>query len=180
MITSDILRAVESERDAQNVCNDVRASSNFATFTKQFIYNDDYRVARNALWCLTKASNVELLELQPALNELIDLAINAQNSAVRRLSLNIIERLNITRDNLRSDFLDFCLTHATSATEFPGIQSLCIKLAYRMCTLYPELMNEFICTLEAMEIDLYKPAVRSIRKRILSKIDKHQFATHNS
>ena len=51
---------------------------------------------------------------------------------------------------------------------FLGIQTLCMKLAYRMCTFYPELMDELKRTLEAMEIDYYKPAVKCLRKRILS------------
>jgi len=37
-----------------------------------------------------------------------------------------------------------------------------------MCSFYPELMDELKRTLEAMEIDYYKPAVKSLRKRILS------------
>ena len=55
-----------------------------------------------------------------------------------------------------------------SIEEFPGIQTLCMKLAYCMCTFYPELMDELKRTLEAMEIDYYKPAVKCLRKRILS------------
>jgi len=52
-------------------------------------------------------------------------------------------------------------------TEFPGIQSLCMKLAFRMCCFYPELMGEFLRTLKAMEIDYYKPAVKGLRAKIL-------------
>ena len=33
---------------------------------------------------------------------------------------------------------------------------------------YPELMDELKRTLEAMEIDYYKPAVKGVRNRILS------------
>jgi hypothetical protein len=33
---------------------------------------------------------------------------------------------------------------------------------------YPELMDELKRTLEAMEIDYYKPAVKCVRSRILS------------
>ena len=52
--------------------------------------------------------------------------------------------------------------------EFPGIQSVCMKLVFRMCQFYPELMDELKRTLEAMEIDYYKPAVKCVRNRILS------------
>ncbi len=110
----------------------------------------------------------ELSELQVTLNELIDQAMQTANSSVRRLTLNIIERLILEEDDLRTDFLDFCFEHMVSIEEFPGIQTLCMKLAYRMCSFYPELMDELKRTLEAMEIEYYKPAVKCLRKRILS------------
>ena len=43
-----------------------------------------------------------------------------------------------------------------------------MKLAFRICKFYPELMDELKRTIEAMEIDYYKPAVKNIRSRILS------------
>ena len=67
-----------------------------------------------------------------------------------------------------SDFLGFCFEHMMDVEEFPGIQSVCIKLAFRMCKFYPELMDELKRTLEAMEIDYYKPAVKGVRNKILS------------
>ena len=120
------------------------------------------------MWGLTKAKDEELSELQVILNELTDQAMQTGNSSVRRLTLNIIERLKMDEDDLRTDFLDFCFEHMVSIEEFPGIQTLCMKLAYRMCSFYPELMDELKRTLEAIEIDYYKPAVKSLRKRILS------------
>ena len=106
-------------------------------------------------------------KLQVIRNELIDQAMQTENSSVRRLTLNIIERLKMDEEDLRTDFLDFCFEHMVSMEEFPGIQTLCMKLAYRMCSFYPELMDELKRTLEAMEIDYYKPAVKGLRKRIL-------------
>ena len=99
-------------------------------------------MARSALWGLTKAADQELAELQVLLNELIDQAMQTENSSVRRLTLNVIERLTLEQDDLRTDFLDFCFEHTVSIEEFPGIQTLCMKLAYRMCNFYPELMDE--------------------------------------
>ncbi|MBR3079881.1 MAG: hypothetical protein IKH01_08705, partial [Prevotella sp.] len=90
------------------------------------------------------------------------------NSSVRRLSLNVIERLEMSENDLRTDFLDFCFEHMIDVEELPGIQSVCMKLAFRMCKFYPELMDELKRTLEAMEIDYYKPAVKGVRSKILS------------
>ena len=167
-ITSERLKLTFSEGGAQEIYQEVRAAGDFLCFVQRYVFDSDYCVARSALWGLTKATDKELSELQTILNELINQAMQTDNSSVRRLTLNIIERLKMSEEDLRTDFLDFCFEHMVSIEEFPGIQTLCMKLAYRMCTFYPELMDELKHTLEAMEIDYYKPAVKCLRKRILS------------
>ena len=168
MITRERLSKTFSEGGAQEIYQEMMADGDFIGFARRYVFDSDYRVARSALWGLTKATNEELLALQAILNKLIDQAMQTENSSVRRLTLNIIERLKMNEDDLRTDFLDFCLEHMVSIEEYSGIQTLCMKLAYRMCSFYPELMDELKRTLEAMEIDYYKPAVKCLRKRILS------------
>ena len=162
------LRQTFSEGGAREIYLSVKAEGDFLGFARRYVFDPDYRVSRSALWGLTKASDKELLELQVILNELIDQAMQTENSSVRRLTLNIIERLTLEEDDLRTDFLDFCFEHMASIEEFPGTQTLCMKLAFRMCHFYPELMDELKRTLEAMEIDYYKPAVKGLRNKILS------------
>lgn len=156
-----------SEGGAQEIYRAVKAEGDFLEFARRYAFDPDYRVARSALWGLTKASKTELAQLQALLNELMDQAIQTDNSSVRRLTLNVIERLNIGEEDLRTDFLDFCFEHMVSPDEFPGIQSVCMKLAYRMSGFYPELRDELIRTLEAMDTSYYKPAVKSVRSKIL-------------
>ena len=167
-ITIERLQQTFSEGGAQEIYLEVKSGGDFLDFTRQYASHPDYRVARSALWGLTKASKEELSQLQGMLNELINQAMQAENSSVRRLTLNVIERLVMNEDELRTDFLDFCLEHMMDVEEFPGIQSVCMKLAFRMCKFYPELMDELKRTLEGMEIDYYKPAVKGVRSKILS------------
>ena len=167
-MTEDRLRQTFSEGGAQEIYQEVKASGDFLGFASQYAFSEDYLVARSALWGLTKASKEDLSQLQVILNDFINQAIETGNSSVRRLSLNIVERLEMSEDDLRTDFLDFCFDHMIDVEEFPGIQSVCMKLAFRMCKFYPELMDELKRTLEAMEIDYYKPAVKGVRSKILS------------
>ena len=167
-ITSERLRQTFSEGGAQEIYHEVRAGGDFLGFARQYVFDPDYRVARSALWGLTKATDEELSTLQVILDELIEQAIQTENSSTRRLTLNIIERLKMNEEDLRTDFLDFCLEHMVCIEEFPGVQTLCMKLAFRMCNFYPELMDELKRTLETMEIEYYKPAVKGLRQRILS------------
>ena len=167
-ITEERLRQTFSEGGAQEIYQEIKASGDFLGFARQYAFSEDFRVARSALWGLTKASKEELSQLQVILNDFIDQAIQTEDSSVRRLSLNVVERLKMDEDDLRTDFLDFCFDHMMYVEEYPGIQSVCMKLAFRMCRFYLELMDELKRTLEAMEIDYYKPAVKCVRSRILS------------
>jgi hypothetical protein len=168
MINKERLRQTFCEGGAQEIYQEVKATGDFLGFANQYIFDRDYRVARSALWGLTKASKEELSQLQVILNELIDQSMQTENSSVRRLSLNIVERLEMSEDDLRTNFLDFCFEHMIDVEEYPGIQSVCMKLAFRMCKFYPELMDELKRTLETMEVDYYKPAVKCVRNRILN------------
>lgn len=168
MITPEELRKVAGEADALAVYNQIKPGNDFAGFCKEFIHHEDYRVARSALWGLTKATDAELSQLQPMLDEMIDVAISTENPSVKRLTLNLVERLELHEEDLRTDFLDFCLDHMVRIDEYPGTQTICMKLAQKMCSFYPELKQEFMRTVESMEIEYYKPAVRSLRSKILS------------
>ena len=167
-ITRERLKQTFSEGGAQEIYQEVKSEGDFLDFAQRYVFDEDHRVSRSALWGLTKASDKELSQLQVMLNELINQAMQTENSSVRRLTLNIIERLKMNEDDLRTDFLDFCLDHMLSYEELPGVQTICMKLAFRMCQFYPELLDELKRTLEAMEIGYYKPAVKCVRNRILN------------
>lgn len=168
MITRERLKGAYSEGEALAIYNEARADGSLREFCQRFMYDEDYQVARNALWAMTKATDLEIENLQPLLHELIGLSMSTGNTSVRRLSLNIVMRLRMEEDDLRTDFLDFCLDHMADVQELPGIQSICMKLAYNMSMFYPELMGELMRTVEAMDMDYYSPAVRSVRRRIMS------------
>lgn len=138
-----------------------------ADFCLQFMYDDDVQVVRKALWALTKADKDGIVRLQPLYDRFVELAMSTDNSSVRRLSLVLIERLELREEGVRTDFLDFCLEHMADVKEAPAVQALCMKLAFRLCSLFPELMGEMVRTVEAMEMEYYTFAVRSVRKRIL-------------
>ena len=91
MIREERLRQTFSEGGAQEIYQEVKASSDFLGFAHRYVFSEDYLVARSALWGLTKASKEELAQLQVILNELINQAMQTENSSVRRLSLNIIK-----------------------------------------------------------------------------------------
>lgn len=166
-ITRERLQQSFSEGGAQEIYLEVKQKGDFLGFAKQYVFDDDVKVARSALWGLTKAKDEELAELKPLFNTLVEQAMRTENPSVRRLTLSVIERMKMEEEDIRTDFLDFCFEHLVKGDEYSGVQTLCMKLAYRMCQPYPELMDELKRILEAMEIDYYKPAVKGLRTKML-------------
>ena len=130
------------------------------------IFHPDGRVARNAAWVLTHKPASEIRTLPQ--DCLIDLAISISDTSLRRLVLALVERQPIDKETLRTDFLDFCLTHMVMLEEPPGVQALCMKLAHRMCSFYPELQHELYATLNMMQAEHYKPGLSHLIKKYMN------------
>lgn len=157
-----------SEELITNICFMVAETDNFLAFVKEYMYDDDPIVVRNALSALSKATDEEISQLNPIQDELIDMAIQCKTPSIRRALLGIILRLDVKKDDIRTDFLDHCLYGMADMDEVPSVQALCMKLSYKMCKFYPELLAELKRSLEAMEISYYTPAVKNVRNKILN------------
>lgn len=144
----------------------LKRSGDFAGFVA-LLHDDDALVARNAAWVLTKCTKRELRQLLPMLNEFIDIALSTPSETLRRLTLNIIERLPLAKESIRTDFLDFCLDQMVRLSTPAGIQALCMKIAYRLCMHYPELHEEIMRTVGSLDLSLYQPALKCTVKNVM-------------
>lgn len=151
---------------AIDVYAQLKRSGDFAGFVA-LLHDDDALVARNAAWVLTKCTKRELRQLLPMLNELIDIALSTPSETLRRLTLNIIERLPLAKESIRTDFLDFCLDQMVRLSTPPGIQALCMKIAHRLCSFYPELNDELMRTIAALDLSFYQPALKCTAKNVM-------------
>lgn len=135
------------------------------------------RVSYNALWVLTHFSKSFLQQLQDQSDKLINMLLSSNHTGKRRLTLNLLEKLNIYNDCLRADFVDLCFTKINS-TEPYGIRALCLKIAYKMCLPYPDLRQELLAELEIMELNEISPGLTSVRRHILKQISDTNDARH--
>src|SRR5690606_25392890 len=97
----------------------------------RLLFNTDPDVAFRAVWVMSHIlppANSWLIERQ---NELIDEVMRCEHTGKRRVILNVLY-LQPLAGLSRMDFLDFCLERIVSKTEMPGVQSLCIKIAYEV------------------------------------------------
>lgn len=137
----------------------------------QLIYDKDIHTSYQALWVCTHLPASDKDWLQTKQEELINAAITCPHGGKRRIFLQLLEKQSFA-DTPRVDFLDFCLERMFSNQEAVGVQSLCIKLAYKLCQSIPELLQEYHMILEMQKGELLSPALRSSRNHVLKAMNK--------
>lgn len=140
------------------------------------ISDDDNHIAYNALWIFTHFSTSEIEWLVPKRDELIDKLLSTRHIGCQRLILTILDKQITLKENIRTDYLDFCLSNINSTKPY-GIRSLCLKQAFNQCRLFPELMIELKHEIEMMMYGELSPGLLAARKNILKRIEK--FACEN-
>lgn len=162
----EILSGRMNADDILSLCSAV-ATSGSVVALMPFLHSADPIVARNAAWAMTHFTDDELSVLVSRRDEMTDLVLSTGNTGLRRMLLAILYRMPCTAEDVRTDFLDFCLSCMVSLDQPPGVQSLCMKTARRLCSFYPELSEEFMRTVKGMEPCYYTPALKSVRNKIL-------------
>jgi len=134
------------------------------------IFDKDEAIGYHATWIFTHLSSKNNKWLYNKQDELIEEVLICKHGGKRRVILNLLYKQPF-EEPLRIDFLDFCLERMISTHELPGVQSLCMKIAYELCRNTPELIQELKTILEMMEKDLC-PAIRTVRRNILKAMQK--------
>lgn len=167
-------KAKLSERIAMEDVKEILRLIDNSDNSKQELYDlvlgEDEKIGYHAAWVLTHFSTEANKWLYKKQDELIDEVMVCEHGGKRRVILNLLYKQSLA-DPPRVDFLDFCLERMLSVKELPGVQSLCMKIAYELCRTIPELTQELKTILEMMEGELC-PAIRSVRKNILKAIPK--------
>ena len=89
----------------------------------------------------------------------------------QRLLLSILYNLPVTAP-VSVELLNYSLDHMLSLQESIGVQSLSIRMAYRLCKHEPELLSELKLILEHANTEFYSTGVKTAIRNILKKIKK--------
>lgn len=160
------------ERDIRALCDTaVRDSRGRVTDALYELAGDsDDRVGYNALWALCHMPVSERSKLESRRQGLIDLLLNSSHTGRRRLLLALLEKMRpAVPDDLRGDYMDYCLSHINSNEPY-GVRALCIKQAFAQCRHFPELLGELSAELEMMGLDTMPPGLAAARRNILKRI----------
>lgn len=167
----EVLTGRMHRQDIQMLCGLTSGVAN--NHLKEILYSaitdEDDRISYNALWAFTHFSKTDREWLYAKRDELIDILLRTNHIGKKRLILTILEQQPVTPDDVRTDYLDYCLSKINS-TEPHSIRAFCLKQAFAQCRFYPELMNELTAEMEIMEYSNPSPGLRSAERIIKKKI----------
>ena len=163
-----------SERIGMEDINEILRLTHDSDSRKQELYNlvigEDEIIGYHAAWIFTHFSSQDNEWLYNKQDQLIDEVLVCKHGGKRRVMLNLLYRQPFPNPP-RVDFLDFCLERMMSREELPGVQSLCMKIAYELCRPIPELVQELKTMMAMMEGDLV-PSIRAVQRNILKAMQK--------
>lgn len=136
----------------------------------QLTLDDDRRVAVNALWVFTHFALADNEWLYAKHDQLIDRCLKEQDVTKLRLMLTLLLRQPYTEEDIRTDFIDFCLMRLTDPKSPYAVRALCIKLAYEQMRYWPELLNELRQTLNMISCEPLSPGLRSAWRQVMKKL----------
>lgn len=136
----------------------------------QLTLDSDRRVTTNALWVFTHFAAVDMEWLYAKHDQLIDRCLNEKDATKLRLMLNLLLRQPYTEEDIRTDFIDFCLTRLADTKSPYAVRAQCIKLAYEQMRYWPELLNELRQTLEMISCEPLSPGLRSAWRQVMKKL----------
>ena len=132
----------------------------------------DQRIAYNAAWVLSCSDGKVIKFLIRYQNHLIDLLIGTKDKSFARILFSILRRQTFEKSNLRTDFLDFCLSQIVNTNQAIAIRAHAIYVSYSLCKAYPELLNELFMTLQMLESEMLSAGLLHARNAIMTAIRK--------
>ena len=156
--------------DIYEICILCHGNSRKKAELYQLIFDEDERVATNALWVFTHFDMQNNEWLYAKHDDLIDRVLVEKNETKRRLILQLLLRQPFEEESLRSDFIDFCIAKITACSQPYAIRCYCMKLAYEHMKYYPELLTELKAAIDMLEQEPLSPGLTSAKKQVMKKI----------
>lgn len=133
---------------------------------------DDRQTSVNALWVMTRLTDTEPEWLLSLRNELIDMLLTEKDPSRKRMLLKLLREQQYDADDIRTDFLDYCMSKINSECEPYAVRCFSIYCAFKMCRHFPELVAELEEHLDMMAFQSLSPGLKSALRQTKSKIGK--------
>ena len=136
------------------------------------MHSKDRTTSVNALWTMTHLPETNAECLASLRNGMIDMLLEETDTSKKRLLLQLLRNQAYGSDEIRTDFLDYCLSKINSECEPYAVRCFSIYAAYKMCRHFPELIAELEEHLDMMQYQNLSPGLKSALRQTKSKISK--------
>lgn len=137
----------------------------------ELIHDSCRRIGINALWVLTHLDRETSNDwLATKRCDLIYYIMRESCIPKARLMLNLLLRVPFRKEEVNSDFIDYCIQRITDNTQPYAIRASCIKLAYEQMKHFPELLQELVHTLDLLSQEKLSPGLHSARRQVTDRI----------
>ncbi len=142
------------------------------TILWSLVRSGDRMTSVNALWSMTHLPETDVEWLRSIRNELIDMLLTETDTAKKRMLLQLLRNQESDADDIRTDFLDYCMSKINSECESNAVRCFSIYVAYQMCRHFPELIAELEEHLDMMQYQTLSPGLKSALRHTKLKISK--------
>ncbi len=142
------------------------------TMLWHFVRSDDRRTSVNALWVMTHLPETDAEWLLSLRDEMIDMLLTEMGTSKKRMLLQLLREQEYDAYDIRTDFLDYCMSKINSECEPYAVRCFSIYTAFKMCRHFPELLAELDEHLDMMRYQTLSPGLRSALRQTKSKINK--------
>lgn len=127
----------------------------------------------NALWAMTHLRTKCRDWLASHQSLFIERLLVEKDTTKKRLLLQLLREQNYAPAEVRTDFLDWCLSRINEEKEPYAIRAFCIYTAFRMCRHYPELLTELRGLLDLLAAQQpLSPGLRCAHSKTLAAIER--------
>lgn len=136
----------------------------------RLVRSEDRTTSVNALWAMSHLPKIYATKLLSLRNEMIDMLLTETDIAKKRILLQILREMEYASNEIRTDFLDYCMSKINSECEPYAIRCFSMYVAYKMCIHFPELIAELEGHLNIMQYQALSPGLKSALRQTKSKI----------
>lgn len=134
--------------------------------------NKDRTTSANALWCMTHLPESDKEWIRSLRDDMIDRLLTETDTGRKRMLLQLLRDQDYHADDIRTDFLDFCMSKINSECEPYAIRCFSIYAAFKMCRHFRELLAELNSRLDMMSFQPLSPGLKSALRQTKAKIEK--------
>jgi len=141
----------------------------------QLIFDTETTVSWRAGWVCEKLAEIHPDWFYGRQSQLTAKVLDSRHGGTRRVLLSMLFDLPVANP-FPVDLLDFCFEHMLDLNEPIAVQSLCIKIAYKLCLKEPELLPELKMYLETAETEYYSTGVRTCIRKVMQNLNHNNFS----